>query len=131
MGIFMKLNYVYQRESAHVLVHFRRAHFCTASACIVCRNMEISFETHKLLWKFVYESEASRLAASAATLLPVMREGLQLALQQENHRTTKYTTIWAAENYLQLVGQMCVAQHVCGEVVLRWNPPARCHRAHK
>ena len=70
--------------------------------------MEISLEAHKLLWMFVHESEASRLAESAAALLPVMRDGLQHALQQENHRTRKYSTSWAAENYLELVGQMCV-----------------------
>ena len=92
---------------------------CTASACIMCRNLEISFATHQLLWTFVYESEATRLAESAAALLPVMRDGLQHALQQENHRTTKFSTNCAAANYLQLVGQMCVSHEMYVEKSLR------------
>ena len=71
--------------------------------------MEISFTTHKLLWKFVHESEASRLAESAAALLAAVRDGLQHALEQENHRTTKYATNWAAAHYLELVEKMCVS----------------------
>ena len=81
--------------------------------------MEISFETHLLLWKFMSENEATRLAESAAALLPVMRDGLQHALQQENHRTTKYTTNMGADNYLKLVGQMCVSDSMYVEKSLR------------
>ena len=78
----------------------------------LCRNVELAIDAHQVLLQAVVEKEAAHVASKATSIITAIKGALDEALQQANHRTTKFTTDMAAGTLLLLLGQLVAANPI-------------------
>ena len=75
----------------------------------LCRNMEIQYNSLRILSHFVNSEECQEILREASGLITFLLETFTHAMRQSDYRTKKFSTNYGADVFLQVTWNFCAA----------------------